>query len=73
MFVPNNYGINQVRTLPSLREPSLSLISHSQKGRYRAVLAEKEEHNEADLNPPSSVATTFVVPKLTYENYDRAI
>jgi len=65
--------INQVCTAPSLPEPSLPPVSHSHKGRSRVVVADEEEDNEANWNPPSSAATTSVVPGLTYEEYERAI
>jgi len=65
--------INQVCTAPSLPEPSLPPVSHSHKGRSRAVVADEEEDNEANWNPPSSAATASVVPGLTYEEYERAI
>ncbi|KAF3617538.1 hypothetical protein FXO38_33925 [Capsicum annuum] len=69
----NDYVINQVCTAPSLPEPSLPPVSHSHKGRSRVVVADKEEDNEANWNPPSSAATTFMVPGLTYEEYERGI
>ncbi|WMV21287.1 hypothetical protein MTR67_014672, partial [Solanum verrucosum] len=39
----------------------------------KGVVADEEEDNEANWNPPSSAATASVVPGLTYEEYERAI
>ncbi|KAF3634546.1 hypothetical protein FXO38_25070 [Capsicum annuum] len=51
--------------------PLYSFVTHL--GRSRVVVADEEEDYEANWNPPSSAATTSVVPGLTYEEYERAI